>query len=328
MASLTQSTLQTQRRSPIVVWSLLVAALFVALTSVLCLIVNWRYAIFRNGVDLGIFTQVVSRSSDRGFSSSVEGRVNHLLVHWSPIVAVGWPFVRAFGPLGLEVPSGPSSSRRFSFPIGIFGREPNWCSPCGVRARCRGRQSIHPVGERRRRFSRDGLRAASICGTRVCDGSTALAPQHLYRIAFSPHERRPVVLAANGLIFAMISRADARARRAGLPSPDSRFQWRSCISCSCVLRSIHTSRTCHSTFSTGPGVSPKDTASSLSMLLPRAWYESRILRSVAFLPCISRYGLFLIPGLRRDSRLAPNSHARARRSLQLALDGLRLSGLR
>ncbi len=38
----------------------------------------------------------------RGFSSTAEGSVNHLLVHWSPIIATSWPFVRAFGPVGLE----------------------------------------------------------------------------------------------------------------------------------------------------------------------------------------------------------------------------------
>src|ERR1700722_13795542 len=82
-------------------WDVLVCALFVALGATLCAIVSWRYAIFRNGVDLGIFTQIIS-GIERGFSSTPEGGINHLLVHWSPIIVVAWPFVRAFGPLGLE----------------------------------------------------------------------------------------------------------------------------------------------------------------------------------------------------------------------------------
>jgi uncharacterized membrane protein len=58
--------------------------LFLALASTFCAIAQWRYTIFRNDVDLGIFTQVVARVG-QGFSSTAEGRVNHLLVHWSPI---------------------------------------------------------------------------------------------------------------------------------------------------------------------------------------------------------------------------------------------------
>ena len=48
-------------------------------------IVQWRYAIFRNEVDLGIFSQVIA-STGAGFSSTAEGSVNHLLVHWSPMI--------------------------------------------------------------------------------------------------------------------------------------------------------------------------------------------------------------------------------------------------
>ena len=68
-------------------WDALVVALFVGLAATLCAIVHWRYAIFRNGVDLGIFTQVIS-GIGRGFSSAPEGGINHLLVHWSPIIVV------------------------------------------------------------------------------------------------------------------------------------------------------------------------------------------------------------------------------------------------
>jgi hypothetical protein len=34
----------------------LVWALFLTLASTLCIIAHWRYAVFRNDVDLGIFT--------------------------------------------------------------------------------------------------------------------------------------------------------------------------------------------------------------------------------------------------------------------------------
>lgn len=55
----------------------------------------WRYAIFRAGVDDCIFTQVVN-SAFTGFSATLEGSVNHILVHFSPILILAAPFVKAF----------------------------------------------------------------------------------------------------------------------------------------------------------------------------------------------------------------------------------------
>src|SRR5271170_8017618 len=72
-----------------------------ALAAFLCFLASWRYAIFRDDVDLGIFTQVIA-STGHGFSSIAEGGVNHLLVHWSPILVLTWPMLRAFGPVGLQ----------------------------------------------------------------------------------------------------------------------------------------------------------------------------------------------------------------------------------
>ena len=64
---------------------------------------TWRYAIFRAGVDDCIFTQVVNGAFN-GFSATLEGSVNHLLVHFSPILLVAMPFVRTFdGARGLIV---------------------------------------------------------------------------------------------------------------------------------------------------------------------------------------------------------------------------------
>jgi uncharacterized membrane protein len=83
-------------------WRFAVAGLYLLIAGAFCAIVIWRFAIFRYAVDLGIFTQVVA-GVGHGFSSTAEGGVNHLLVHWSPIVALAWPFVKAFGPEGLEL---------------------------------------------------------------------------------------------------------------------------------------------------------------------------------------------------------------------------------
>jgi uncharacterized membrane protein len=51
-----------------------------------------RYRVFRAQVDLGLFTQVVS-SPLGGFSSTAEGGINHLAVHFSPILFLCSPLV-------------------------------------------------------------------------------------------------------------------------------------------------------------------------------------------------------------------------------------------
>jgi uncharacterized membrane protein len=51
-----------------------------------------RYRIFRAQVDLGLFTQVVS-SPFSGFSSTAEGGIDHLAVHFSPILFLCSPLV-------------------------------------------------------------------------------------------------------------------------------------------------------------------------------------------------------------------------------------------
>ena len=141
------------------VYNALVGALFLALASTLCIIVHWRYAIFRNDVDLGIFTQVIA-GLGRGFSSTAEGGVNHLLVHWSPIVATAWPFVRAFGPVGLEYLQAILVAAVI-FPIWGLARAQVAAGP-GARVSRRRGTLPNSVGKRRRGFSRDGLRAAAL----------------------------------------------------------------------------------------------------------------------------------------------------------------------
>jgi uncharacterized membrane protein len=76
-------------------WPLAVTALFVALAGVYIYLGMWRYAIFRAGIDDLIFTQVVN-SGFGTFSSTVEGSINHFLVHFSPILYVAVPLVKVF----------------------------------------------------------------------------------------------------------------------------------------------------------------------------------------------------------------------------------------
>lgn len=76
--------------------NLAVASLFVALGSVYITLGLWRYGLFRAGYDDGIFAQVIA-GAIHGFSSTQESDANHLLVHFSPILFLGYPFVRVFG---------------------------------------------------------------------------------------------------------------------------------------------------------------------------------------------------------------------------------------
>lgn len=84
-------------------WFAAVVVLFGAVAAVYIYLATWRYAIFRAGVDDCIFTQVVNGAFG-GFSSTVEGSVNHFLVHFSPILYLALPFVRLFdGARGLII---------------------------------------------------------------------------------------------------------------------------------------------------------------------------------------------------------------------------------
>jgi uncharacterized membrane protein len=87
--------LQRQRHPLRVGWPLAVTALFFVLAGVYIYLGMWRYAIFRAGIDDLIFTQVVN-SAFGTFSSTVEGSVNHFLVHFSPVLYVAVPFVKLF----------------------------------------------------------------------------------------------------------------------------------------------------------------------------------------------------------------------------------------
>ncbi|HEY2555385.1 MAG TPA: DUF2079 domain-containing protein, partial [Candidatus Cybelea sp.] len=292
-------------------WDALVIALFAALAATLCAIVCWRYAIFRNGVDLGIFTQVIA-GIGRGFSSTPEGGVNHLLVHWSPIIAVACPFVRAFGPLGLECfqailvaavlfPIWGLARARFEAPIAF--------ALVVVAA-------IYPI----------------LWANGVGDfHEMAFVPLLSATFVYALDRRRPaltlvaallllctkedqfVVLAVNGLLLAATARADSRGRRTGLLVCG--------LAIAMSLAYIGPIR--HALGAQVPYLSLQffnwhetgTAAAGLSAAVPaRIWYAIVILAPLAFLPCVSRYGLFLIPGFvevfasHRPVTLMPGAH--------------------
>jgi uncharacterized membrane protein len=69
------------------VWS--ASALFAVVVSLLGV---WRFRIMRSGVDDGIFVQAIT-SASHGFNSTVEGSLNHLAVHFSPILFLVAPLL-------------------------------------------------------------------------------------------------------------------------------------------------------------------------------------------------------------------------------------------
>jgi uncharacterized membrane protein len=276
------------------IWNALVAALFLALASTLCLIVQWRYAIFRNGVDLGIFTQVVG-GLGRGFSSTAEGGVSHLLVHWSPIIATAWPFVRAFGPAGLEYFQAVLVAAVL-FPI--WGLARARFSPPAAFALV-AVAAIYPilwangVGDFHEMAFVPLLSATLVYAIDRRRWTMSIAAALLLACT---KEDQFVVLAANGLLFAVTTRNDAKAKRIG---------W--VISGLAVAMSFayfgvvrhalnpHIPYMSLGFFSwTGAQAGGRDFV--WAMVLPRIRYILIILAPLAFLPCISRYGLFLIPG--------------------------------
>jgi len=259
-------------------------ALFLALAATLCAIVQWRYAIFRNGVDLGIFTQVVA-GLGRGFSSTAEGNVNHLLVHWSPIVATAWPFVRAFGPAGLEYVQAALVAAVL-FPIWGLARRRFAPAPAFAITAVAALYPIlwaNGVGDFHEMAFVPLLSATLVYALDARRWPMSVVTSLLL---LCTKEDQFVVLAASGALFAATARGDARAKRVG---------WTiSGLAVATALLYFGVVR---------PALNPhlpyellRFYGSGSIALFPRMWYVLSILAPLAFLPCISRYGLFLIPG--------------------------------
>jgi|GEM_PF-855229 len=294
------------------VWSALVIALSVGLAAALCAIVHWRYAIFRNGVDLGIFAQVVG-ALGRGFSSTAEGGVNHLLVHWSPIVAAAWPFVRVFGPVGLEYaqailaaaivfPIWGLARARFSAPVAfavtaVAATYPILCA--------------NGVGDFHEMAFVPLLSATLVW---ALDARRWTASVAVALLLACTKEDQFVVLAANGLLFAATARGDGAQRRVGLTIVGVAAAMS--LLYFVILRPALTPHIPYdvSRFYVWSAGQLRGSGAPWGALLSRLEYVLMVLGPLAFLPCASRYGLFLLAGFaeilasRQPVTLAPGAH--------------------
>jgi uncharacterized membrane protein len=293
-------------------WNALVAVLFAALASALCIIVSWRYAIFRNDVDLGVFTQVIA-GLGHGFSSTFEGNVNHLLVHWSPIIAIGWPFVRAWGPVGLEYLQAVLVAAVL-FPVWGLARArfrpPAAFALVAIAA-------VYPilwanaVGDFHEMAFVPLLSATLVYALDRRRWTLAVVAGLLL---ISTKEDQFFIVAATGLLFAATARGDVAAKRAG---------WS--ISLLAIAMSLvyfgvvrlalnpHVPYQSIQFYNWGTAQSAGH-AFVLNAMAARVRYVVIVLAPLAFLPCVSRYGLFLIVpfieilAANRPVTIAPGAH--------------------
>jgi uncharacterized membrane protein len=290
------------------IWDLLAAGVFVVLAALLCTIAHWRYAIFRNGVDLGIFTQVVA-GIGHGFSSTAEGGVNHLLVHWSPVIALTWPVVRAFGPIGLQYVQAVLIAATV-LPVWGLARE-RFAAP--VAFAVLSVAALYPilwangVGDFHEMAFVPLLAAAFAYALDRRRWTVAVV---VALLLLCTKEDQFVALAVVGLLFAATARGDASARKTGLLVAGLAL----------AIGLLYFGPIRHALDPRVPYLSlgffdwNASTPMGFDALSLRVWYVVAVLAPLAFLPCLSRYGLFLIPGFveilasSRPVTLMPGAH--------------------
>jgi uncharacterized membrane protein len=292
-------------------WTALVWLLFLALASVLCGIVAWRYAIFRTDVDLGIFTQVVA-GLGHGFSSTAEGGVNHLLVHWSPIIAIVWPALRIFGPVGLEYAQAVLVAATL-FPIWGLARARFSASVAFALTLVAALYPIlcaNAVGDFHEMAFVPLLSATLVYALDRRRWTLAFAAALLLS---ATKEDQFVALAINGLLFAAMTRNERPAYRAGLIVCGIGI-----VTAALYFGVVHPALNPHVAYGSlkvfdWSGQSYGGSAVG-AILAPRLSYVLFVLAPLAFLPLFSRYGLFLIPGFlevlasHQPVTLAPGAH--------------------
>jgi uncharacterized membrane protein len=256
----------------------------------------WRYAIFRAGIDDLIFTQVVN-SAFSGFSSTVEGSVNHFLVHFSPVLFFAFPFVKMLdGARGLILLQCLLSAATI-FPLwGLAAvRFPKWLAfATTLVAATYPVLSAEAVGDFHELAFAPPLAATMVWAIdRKRRGIAVVAAALLATVK----EDQFVSLAFIGIVVALMERRDRRMRACGIwiatigvaaailyfailrPLIDVHFQY----------FSLHFYEWWRFP------ATPAGFADALSPIRPQ--YLFAILVPLAFLPLASRYAIFALPGL-------------------------------
>jgi uncharacterized membrane protein len=255
-------------------------------------IAQWRYAIFRNDVDLGIFTQVIA-GIGHGFSSTAEGGTNHLLVHWSPIIVLAWPFLKLFGPLGLQIAQALLLAATL---LPIWGLARSRFSP-GAALAVAAVAAIYPM----------------LCANAVGDfHEMAFVPLLSATFVYALDRRRWtlgvacalllactkedqfVVLAFNGALCAAFGLRDVHVRRFG--AIVALVGIAGAVLYFGIVRNVIEPHQVYSLRFFDWSHSPVSSATLTHAVESRAAFAFMLLVPLAFLPFVSRYGLFMIPG--------------------------------
>ncbi|HTA37448.1 MAG TPA: DUF2079 domain-containing protein [Candidatus Acidoferrales bacterium] len=276
-------------------WLLGVGLLFGLLSAVYGFLLFWRYDIFRSGVDDGIFTQIANGAFS-GFSSTVEGSANHLLVHFSPILLLTIPFVHLFhGVLGLSVlqallvaavvfPIWGMAVTRFPKPLAFIVTVIAACYPV---LSAEAVQDFHELA-----FAP----VLTACLVLALDRRAWRYAIVVALVLVCVKEDQFVSLAFIGVLLAVTDRADGQRRRCGL--------WIAAIAVSAALLYFGVVRRLidpnfpywsfhyYQWWWFPPTPNGFVTAASLA----RPLYVLGALVPLAFLPLGSRYALFAIPG--------------------------------
>ncbi|MGB8964007.1 MAG: DUF2079 domain-containing protein [Candidatus Cybelea sp.] len=277
-------------------WLTAVVALYLALAGVYVYLGIWRYTIFRAGVDDFIFTQAIDGAFTT-FSSTAEGSVNHFLVHFSPILYLAFPFVKAFnGARGLVILQSLLAAATI-FPVWgmAASRLPKWLAfALTLVAATYPPLSAEAVGDFHELAFVPPLAATLVWAIDRRLRGVAIATA---AVLVMVKEDQFVSLAFIGLAVAFMARDDRRMRSCGV--------WIAAIAVGtatlyfAVLRPLidphfhYFSLHFYEWWRTPP--TPAGFAGPLSPL--RLEYLFALLLPLAFLPLASRYMIFAVPGL-------------------------------
>lgn len=279
-----------------IVWPAAIAVLFLVLAGIYTYLGMWRYGIFRAGIDDLIFTQVVN-GAPTSFSSTVEGSVNHFLVHFSPILLAVVPFVKALdGARGLILLQCLLAAATI-VPVWALAasRLPKWLAfATTLVAATYPPLSAEAVGDFHELAFTPPLAATLVWAIDRKRWKFAVATAALLATV---KEDQFVSLAFIGLVVAVMAREDRRMRACGL--------WIAAIGAGTalfyfgILRPAIDSHFAYFSFHyyewwSFPAT-PAGFVGPFSAMRPQ--YLFAILLPLAFLPLASRYAIFAIPGL-------------------------------